>query len=91
MRTYLIDNVRKHAPKIFAIDSRLEWYSANFNRSSMPELVKLLKNPKQPDETYPLHPRVLFTDYEAIEKDLFGSVAILNVGHSPTPLTVYRS
>ena len=79
MRTYLIDNVRKHGSKIFHIGPAAECYATNFNRSTVPEFVELLKNPKKPDDPYPAYPRVLFTNYEVVNKELFGSTAILNV------------
>lgn len=84
MRTYLIDIVRKHAPMIFCIDCRAECYAARYDRTTTPELADLLKNPKKPQETYPTYPRVLFTDYNVVEKELFGSTAILNVRQLPS-------
>ena len=79
MRTYLIDNVRKHAPKIFHISPEAECYSSDYDRSATQAFVDLLKSPKKPQETYPVYPRVLFTNYKVINKERFGSTAILNV------------
>ena len=79
MRVYLIDNARKYGPKIFSISCDAECYSTNYDRATTPEFVDLLKNPKKPHETYPTYPRLLFTNYEVINRELFGSTAILNV------------
>jgi hypothetical protein len=91
LRTYLVDNVRKHGPKIFCINPKAECYASSYDRSTTPEFVDLLKNPKKPLDAYPVYPRVLFTNYEAIDKELFGSIAILNVCLShpikPPPLS----
>ena len=79
MRIYLIDHSRKHGPKIFGLSAKAEYYAMNYDRSTTPEFVELLKSPKKPDEIYPMYPRVLFTNYEVVDKELFGSSAILNV------------
>jgi len=81
MRIYLIDTVRKKASEIFFIDSAKEnqYYSANYDRSTIPALTDLLKSPKKPNEQYAMYPRVLFTNYEVVNEELFGSHAILNV------------
>ena len=81
MRSYLIDTVRKHASVIFSIESAADskYYSAKYDRSMMPVFSNLLKSPKNPNEEYPTYPRVLFTNYQVIEEELFGSHAILNV------------
>ena len=79
MRTYLIDGVRKHGSQIFCTGLPGEYYTTNYNRSAVPRFVELLGSPKKPDEVYPAYPRVLFTNYEVVEKELFGSTAILNV------------
>lgn len=83
-RSALIDSVRKSAVEIFSIDSvtKLQCYSANHDRSQIPEIVNLLKNPNKPDSEYALHPRVLFTNYEVVELELFGSSALLKAGLS---------
>jgi hypothetical protein len=41
--------------------------------------VNLLGSHKKKDEQYALYPRVLFTNYEVSDTELFGSPAILNV------------
>jgi hypothetical protein len=79
MRIYIIDNVRSHAFNIFRLSSNPECYKTAYDRSTTPEFVDLLKNPKKPDKAFPPHPRVLFTNYEVVDKELFGSVAIQNV------------
>ena len=81
MRSYLIDTVRKHASTIFSIESVADskYYSAKYDRSMMPVFADLLKSPKNPGEQYPTYPRVLFTNYQVTEEELFGSHAILNV------------
>ena len=79
MVTYLIDNVRKNGRKIFCIGPAAECYDTNYDRSMVPEFTELLKNPKKPQEPYPTYPQVLFTNYEVVDKELFGSTAILNV------------
>jgi hypothetical protein len=53
--------------------------SASDNRSQMPAFTDLLKNPKKPDEQYAVFPRVLFTDYEVVQAELFGSSTLLKV------------
>ena len=82
MRIYLIDTVRKNAPAIFSIKSVTdnECYSKGYDRSTIPALANLLKSPRKQHEEYATFPRVLFTNYEVIEEELFGSPAILNVG-----------
>ena len=85
MRIYLIDNARKHAPKIFPAGPNAECYATNYDRSTVPEFVDLLKNPKKPQEAYPTYPRVLFTNYVVVDKELFRSDAILNVCHPTRP------
>ena len=90
MRTHLIDNVQKKASEIFSINSVKDnyCYSASYDRSTNPVLADLLKSPKKPNEEYPVYPRVLFTNYEIVNEELFGSCAILNVSKphlSPPP------
>jgi hypothetical protein len=81
MRTYLIDTVWKSAPAIFSIGSVTDHnsYSTHYDRSTIPAFVDLLKSPKKPQEEYPTYPWVLFTNYEVVNEELFGSSAILNV------------
>ena len=79
MRIYLIDHAWKHGPKIFGLSAKAEYYVMNYDCSTTPEFVKLLKSSKKLDEIYPMYPWVLFTNYEVIDKELFGSGAILNV------------
>ena len=89
-RGYLINNVRDEAPAIFSIDSvTKEQYSASYDRTGMPAITDLLKNPKKPGEEYALYPRILFTNYEVIDAELFGSPAIMKVGsfHLLVPVT----
>ena len=90
MRSYLIDNVRKNATKIFhGLGVEAECYSSSYDRSTTPVFVELLKSPKKPDETFATFPRVLFTNYEVVDRELFGSIAILNVcvPHLAEPLS----
>lgn len=91
MRIYLIDIVRKNASKIFSIRPAIaaECYSKLYDRSQVPTLVDLLRSPKYPDEQYAMYPRVLFTNYEVNNVELFGSIAISNVSSvhpSPPPI-----
>lgn len=79
IQIYLINNAWKHGSKIFCIGSNAECYSINYDHATTPEFVNLLKNPKKPHEAYPTYPWVLFTNYEVIDKELFGSTAILNI------------
>jgi hypothetical protein len=81
MRIYLIDTVRKHASKIFALNPPIDVqvYAKDYDRSTIPALVELLKSPKKPDELHATYPRILFKDYTVDNAKLFGSVAILNV------------
>ena len=79
-RGSLIDNVRKRATDIFSINSvTAECYSTGYDRSQIPAITDLLKSPKKPDEQYALYPRVLFTNYEVVDAELFGSSALLKV------------
>ena len=82
-RSYLIDNVRKRAVTIFSIKSVTDAgqysVSASDNRSQVPAFTDLLKNPKKPNEQYAVFPRVLFTDYEVVQAELFGSSTLLKV------------
>ena len=81
MRIYLIDTVRKHASPIFSIKSVTdsECDSTRYDHSTAQVFANLLKSPKKPEEEYAMYPRVLFTDYEVVDTELFGSHAILNV------------
>ena len=81
-RSYLIDNVRKNAVEIFSIDAltKVHHYSTSYNRSQVPAVIDLLTSPKNPDENYALYPQVLFTSYEVVNDELFGSPALLKVG-----------
>ena len=79
MQIYLINNAQKYGPKILCIGCNAECYSTNYDCTTIPEFVSLLKNPKKTHNTYPTYPQVLFTNYEVIDKELFGSIAILNV------------
>ena len=84
-RGSLISNVRNEAVAIFAIDSATKLdYSIGFDRSTKPAIVDLLKSPKKPDEQYALYPRVLFTNYEVTNTELFGSSALLKVTQLPS-------
>ena len=84
MRIYVIDTVRKSASKIFSVPSATDntYYATSYDRSTVPAFVDLLKSPKQPHEAFAIYPRVLFTNYEVVDKELFGSSAILNVSQS---------
>ena len=81
MRIYLIDTIRKHASTVFGLGPMVDsgWYSSGYDRATVPLFTDLLKSPKKPHEVYPAYPRVLFTDYEVVDRELFGSAAILNV------------
>lgn len=90
LRTYLIDTIRKNASKIFSLGPEIlvEYYAKDYNRSAIPKLANLLQSPKKPGEQFTMYPRVLFTNYEVDDAQLFGSPAILNVSLSrPFPLT----
>ncbi|KAF9790700.1 hypothetical protein BJ322DRAFT_988395, partial [Thelephora terrestris] len=54
-------------------------YSTNYDRSTVPVFVHLLKSHKKPNDLYAMYPRVLFTNYEVSDAELFGSAAILNI------------
>ena len=81
MRINIIDTVRKNTSKIYSIPSATDntYYSTNYDRSTVPAFLSLLKSPKQPDEAYTTYPQVLFTNYKVSDEELFGSSAILNV------------
>ena len=76
LQIYLINHAQKHGPKIFCLGVKAEYYVTNYNCSTTPEFVELLKSPKKPDKLYSIYPQVLFTNYEVIDKELFGSGAI---------------
>ena len=81
-RIYVIDNTRKNASAIFALGSTIpvSYYEREYDRSTVPEFVDLLKNSMKPNDTYAMYPRVLFTDYNSDNREgLFGSRAISNV------------
>ena len=92
LRIYLIDTVRKNASKIFALGPAItvDYYAKDYDRSTIPRFVELLQSPKNPGEQFAMYPRVLFTNYEFDETQLFGSPAILNVSPSH-PLNLTRS
>lgn len=78
----LVSNVRDEAVAIFSVDGMTKPdYALGYDRSTKPALIDLLKSPKKPDDQYALHPKVLFTNYEVANMQLFGSSAISNVGH----------
>jgi len=80
MQTHIINTVRKNGSKIFSIPSMTDaHYSTTYDRSMVPAFLDLLKSPKQPNEAYATFPRVLFTNYEVADEELFGSSAIVNV------------
>ena len=78
MRTYIISNIRKHAASIFPIEVKADVFATNFDRSQVPEIVTLLRNPNRP-ELYPRHPTVLYRDSAVMAGNLFGGMAIINV------------
>ena len=79
-RGYLIHHARDEAPVIFSIGSvTREQYAANYDRTGISAITDLLKSPKKPNEQYALYPRILFTNYEVVDTELFGSSAITKV------------
>lgn len=79
MRTYVISNIRKAASEIFPIDAKQEVYATRYNRSQVPAIVTLLRNPNKPSEAYPRYCSVLYKDGVIRGSGIFGGVAILNV------------
>ena len=82
MRRYLIDNARKNAPHIFSEVGTvpLGCFAKNYDRSAVPALANLLKNPHKSDEEYPTFPQILFKDFDGAEDSkLFGSSVISKV------------
>jgi len=81
MRVHLINTVRNSAADIFSISSVTsdKCYSKGYDRTTIPAITDLWKNPKEPNEMYAMYPAVLFTDYTVAAAELFGSTAILNV------------
>lgn len=79
-RSTLVSNIRDEAVTIFSINgmTRLD-YSLGYDRSTNPVITSLLKSPKKPDDQYALYPRVLFTNYEVVNTELFGSSTLLKV------------
>ncbi|KAF9779196.1 hypothetical protein BJ322DRAFT_1172217 [Thelephora terrestris] len=80
-RIYLIDTVRRNASKIYSLGPTIsvDFYSKDYHRATVPMFVNLLGSHKKKDEQYALYPRVLFTNYEVSDTELFGSPAILNI------------
>lgn len=84
MRVYVISNVRKTASNIFPIAPQpTAVYATGYDRSKVPEIVALLRNPGLPAEDYPRYCSVLYKDGVIKGTGIFGSKAILNV--SPLP------
>lgn len=80
-RATLVSNVRDEAVAIFSIDGMTKSdYALGYDRSGKPAIVDLLKSPKKPDDLFAFYPKVLFTNYEVVNAELFGSSAILKVG-----------
>lgn len=81
MQIYLIDTVQKKASEIFFIDSTREsqYYSANYDHLTISVLTDLLKSSKKLNKQYTIYSQVLFMNYEVVNKEPFGSHAILNV------------
>lgn len=90
-RNYIISNIRQHAPAIFALGIDPASYAADFDRSEIPEIVKLLRNPNKPTEAYPRYPSILYKDGVIAAGNLFGSTAIMNVSQLTPPLTAPNS
>lgn len=79
-RSTLVSNIRDEAVAIFSIDAMTKQsYSLGYDRSTNPTITRLLQSPKRPDDQYALYPRVLFTNYEVANTELFGSPALLKV------------
>ena len=80
----LIDSMRKNAKDIFLLGNSVDsdFYSREYDRSTVPVFLDLLRSPKTPDVSYALYPCVLFKDYIVDDRGLFGSVAISNVSCS---------
>lgn len=83
MRIYLISNVRKAAPNIFPIPADAQVYATDYDRSQIPEIVALLRNPAKPTEAYPRYCSVLYKDGIIAGSGIFGGVTILNVSQLP--------
>lgn len=79
MRSYIISNVCTNASAIFPLAAEPKVYSVGFDRSGVPEIAALLRNPSQPAETHPRYCSVLYKDGVIAGSNAFGSVAILNV------------
>ena len=79
MRTYLISNVHKAAPGIFAIDVASSIYATGYDQLRVPEITTLLQNPNKPSETYPRYCTVLYKDGVIRGSGIFGGATILNV------------
>ena len=80
----LIDSVHKNAKDIFLLGNSVDsdFYSREYNHSTVSVILDLLRSSKTPDVSYALYPHVLFKDYIVDNCGLFGSVAILNVSCS---------
>ena len=85
-RATLVSNVHNEAVAIFSIDGMTKLdYTLGYDRSTKPAIVDLLRSPKKPDDQYALYPKVLFTNYEVVNAELFGSSAISKVRSLSVP------
>ena len=82
MRAYIVSRVRGNAPNIFAVDVKPGVYTKAYDRSEVPAIVTLLRNPKLPDEPYPRYCAVLYKDGFIAGSNVFGGTAIVNVSQS---------
>ena len=80
LQIYLINHAQKHGPKIFCLGVKAEYYVTNYNCSTTPEFVELLKSPKKPDKLYSIYPQVLSQTMKSLTRSCFAVVPyILNV------------
>ena len=83
MRSYITSNIRSNAESIFPIDARQGVYAVGFDRSGVPAIISLLRNPKIPAETHPTFCSVLYKDGIISGSKIFSGVSILNVSRCP--------
>ncbi|KAH9024193.1 hypothetical protein EDB85DRAFT_277946 [Lactarius pseudohatsudake] len=55
-------SVRTHAARILKLDTK--FFEKDFDRTNAPELRKLIENPAEPDQKYPIFPPLIFPNHD---------------------------
>ena len=88
MRAYIINNIRKNARDIFPVEVGSGVFAKSYNRTKIPAVMSLLRNPKKPGEDYPRYPSVLYRDGVITGSNVFRSSTIVNVSRSHLLFTI---